>query len=88
MSSATAIGSVSSATAIGRSVPGSAERSLFDEPIGGEPTLEELIAGVWEGLAVHGTSSCPVCGEAMEARFGAHARPVDGRCASCGATLA
>jgi len=79
---------VSAATVIRRCTPEATERSLFDEPMGGEPTLEELIAGVWEGLAVRGTSSCPVCGESMEARFGAHARPVDGRCATCGATLA
>jgi hypothetical protein len=82
---------VSAATVLRRCTPGATERSLFDEPMGGESnrtTLEELIAGVWEGLAVRGTSSCPVCGAAMEARYGAHARPVDGSCASCGATLA
>ena len=79
---------MSSATALRHCAPGATERSLFDEAMGGEPTLEELIAGVWEGLAVHGTSSCPVCGAAMTARYGVHARPVDGRCATCGATLA
>jgi hypothetical protein len=82
---------VSTATVIRRCTPGATERSLFDGPMGGGSdgtTLEELIAGVWEGLAVRGTSSCPVCGAAMEARYGAHARPVDGRCTSCGATLA
>jgi len=82
---------VSATTVVRRCAPGGADRSLFEEPIGGEPnrtTLEDLIAGVWEGLAVHGTSPCPVCGAAMQARFGAHARPVDGRCGSCGATLA
>jgi hypothetical protein len=82
---------VSAATVIRRCTPEAADRPLFDEPTGGErkrTTLEELIAGVWEGLAVRGTSSCPVCGAAMEARYGAHARPVDGRCVSCGATLA
>jgi hypothetical protein len=81
---------VSAATVIRRCTPGATERSLFDEPTGAEPnrtTLEELIAGVWEGLAVRGNSSCPVCGAAMEARYGAHAQPVDGRCVSCGATL-
>jgi hypothetical protein len=82
---------VSAATVVRRCAPAATERSLFDEAMGGEPnrtTLEELIAGVWEGLAVHGTSSCPVCGAEMEARYGVHARPVDGRCASCGSTLA
>ena len=79
---------MSAATAVRRCAPAATERSLFDEAMGGEPTLAELIAGVWEGLAVHGTSSCPVCGAEMEARYGVHARPVDGRCASCGSTLA
>jgi hypothetical protein len=82
---------VTAATAIRRCTPEATERSLFDEPMGGERnrmTLEDLIAGVWEGLAARGTSSCPVCGAAMEAHHGAHAKPVDGRCASCGSTLA
>jgi hypothetical protein len=82
---------MSAATAVRRCAPGAAERSLFDEPMGGEPsraTLEELIAGVWEGLVVHGASLCPVCGATMKARYGAHSRPVDGRCGACGTTLA
>jgi hypothetical protein len=60
--------------------------SLFDG-LGGEPTLDDLIAGVWEGLAVQETVTCPVCGEEMRPRYAAHARPVGGRCTSCGATL-
>lgn len=82
---------MSTATAVRRCDPGATERSLFDEAMGGEPnrtTLEELIACVWEGLAVRGTSACPICGAEMEARYGVHARPVDGRCSSCGTTLA
>lgn len=78
---------MSIATIPRRCGPGARERSLFDDILGGEPTLAELIAGVWEGLAVQGTSRCPICGGAMQARYGAHSRPVDGRCASCGATL-
>jgi hypothetical protein len=79
---------VSAATVLRRCTPEATERSLFDGSTGGEPTLAEVIAGVWEGLAARGTSSCPVCGAAMEARYGAHAGPVDGRCNTCGATLA
>ena len=78
---------MSAATAFRRCTPEATEGSLFDEPTDDRPTLGELIAGVWEGLAVRGTSSCPVCGAAMEARFGAHAQPVDGRCRACGTTL-
>ena len=31
----------------------------------GRLTLDELITGVWEGLAVRGTVSCPVCSSQM-----------------------
>ena len=54
----------------------------------GGATLDDVIVGVWETLAADRVAPCPVCGAAMQARFGAHARPVDGRCGSCGATLA
>jgi hypothetical protein len=60
--------------------------SLFDGA-GGEPTLDELLAGVWEGLAAHRVVSCPVCSADMRPEYGAHALPVGGRCQSCAATL-
>jgi hypothetical protein len=31
-------------------------------------TLEEFIAGVWEGLNARGTVNCPICGGEMEQR--------------------
>ncbi len=31
----------------------------------GRLTLDELITGVWEGLAVRGTVECPVCASSM-----------------------
>ncbi|HEX4116581.1 MAG TPA: hypothetical protein VHY18_11985 [Solirubrobacteraceae bacterium] len=31
----------------------------------GRLTLDELITGVWEGLAVHGSVDCPVCTSPM-----------------------
>ncbi len=49
-------------------------------------TLEQLIVDTWEGLAC-GTSQCPVCGGRLEPQYGAHARPVAGRCADCGSAL-
>jgi hypothetical protein len=61
-------------------------RSLFDGP-GGEPTLDEFLSGVWEGLAAHTTVPCPICGEEMKPQYAAHARPVGGRCTACGSTL-
>ncbi len=60
--------------------------SLFDD-VGGEPTLDELIAGVWEGLTAHAVERCPVCGGEMEPEYGAHALPVAGRCRDCGSEL-
>jgi hypothetical protein len=60
--------------------------SLFDRP-GGEPTLDDLIAGVWEGLTAHSAMDCPLCGEEMVPEYGAHSRPVGGRCTGCGSTL-
>jgi hypothetical protein len=60
--------------------------SLFDA-VGGEPTLDELIVGVWEGLAAHGIVECPVCGEEMAPVYGAQARPIGGRCRGCASEL-
>ena len=48
--------------------------------------LDDLIVDTWEGLA-KGTSQCPVCGGRMEPEYGAHTRPVGGRCADCGSAL-
>jgi hypothetical protein len=59
---------------------------LSDE-LGGEPTLDEVLTGVWEGLAAHRTMPCPACGEPMRPAYGAHARPIGGRCDSCRASL-
>jgi hypothetical protein len=57
------------------------------ESLGGEPTLDELLTGVWEGLAAHHPAACPVCGEHMTPEYGAHARPIGGLCTSCNSTL-
>jgi hypothetical protein len=61
-------------------------RSLFDG-VGGEPTLDELLVGVWEGLVAHWTVSCPACGADMQPDYGAHALPISGRCSGCSAQL-
>jgi hypothetical protein len=60
--------------------------SLF-EPVGGEPTLDDVIVGVWEGLTAHRVVACPVCQEAMEPEYGVHALPIGGACPGCGSTL-
>jgi hypothetical protein len=55
--------------------------------LGGEPTLDALVAGVWEGLAAHRSVGCLVCGEEIVPEYGAHARPIGGGCPSCGTKL-
>jgi hypothetical protein len=67
----------------GRSRPA---QTLFDE-LGGEPTLDELIAGVWEGLAAQHTVRCPLCEAEMKPVYAAHPLPVGGRCSGCGTVL-
>jgi hypothetical protein len=61
--------------------------SLFDG-LGGEPTLDHVLAGAWEGLAAHSVVPCPVCGDEMAPEYGSHALPVGGRCGGCDTTLA
>ncbi len=50
--------------------------SLLDD-LGGEPTLDALIAGVWEGLAAHRAVACPVCGGELGPAYGAPTRQPD-----------
>jgi hypothetical protein len=57
------------------------------EPLRDEGTLDELISALWEGLETHQSVACPVCGAEMKPEYGAHARAIGGRCASCGSTL-
>jgi hypothetical protein len=54
---------------------------------GGEPTLDSLLSGMWEGLAAHRSVPCPLCGGEITPDYGAHALPVGGRCQSCGTRL-
>ena len=55
--------------------------------LGGEPTLDALMSGVWEGLAAHKSVACPLCGHEMRPDYGAHALPIGGRCDDCGTRL-
>jgi hypothetical protein len=55
--------------------------------LGGEPTLDALVSGVWEGLAAHRSVACPLCGHEMAPAYGAHARPIGGSCRNCGTRL-
>lgn len=71
-----------------RSRAGGGERRFaYEQASGGGPTLDDLVVGVWEGLAAHRTVACPACGEAMTPRYGAGSAPVGGRCGSCRTTI-
>ena len=86
------------AVALRRSASQSRTLSLF-EGTGGEPTLDNVLAGAWEGLAARATVACLICGERMEPVFGARddrGGPGDGgrsgapegaRCTNCGSSL-
>ncbi|HEU4978862.1 MAG TPA: hypothetical protein VFT42_08210 [Solirubrobacteraceae bacterium] len=65
---------------------GRCDRAVQD-PARGGLTLDELIVGVWEGLAAHATVACPVCGGSMTPRYGSAPAPVGGRCGGCDSTL-
>jgi hypothetical protein len=54
----------------------------------GRLTLDELIIGVWEGLAVRGAVDCPVCASPMTLIFhvGGDDRQT-GSCLGCGSKL-
>jgi hypothetical protein len=43
--------------------------SPMSESPHGEPTLDDLVAGVWEELAVRGLARCPICGGEMHAEI-------------------
>jgi hypothetical protein len=62
-------------------------RGGVPESGGGECTLDELIAGVWEELVAQRAAACPVCGGELTARYGAGSAPVGGRCRDCGSEL-
>jgi hypothetical protein len=64
----------------------SSSRTL-DGTRGGGPMLDDLVAGLWEGLAAHRVVQCLVCAAEMGPEYGAHALPIGGRCDSCGSTL-
>jgi hypothetical protein len=51
-------------------------------------TLDDLVTGVWEGLVVRATVSCPVCaGPMMSDSNGIGAETPTGACRSCGSRL-
>jgi hypothetical protein len=78
---------VTAAVALRRAASASRAPALFDAVGGGEPMLDGLLSGVWEGLAAHGRAVCPVCGTRMEADRGPAGADMRAHCAGCGSTL-
>jgi hypothetical protein len=60
--------------------------SLLDA-VGEAGTLDDLLVALWEGLTSDRTVACPVCEGEMRPAYGAHARAIGGRCATCGSTV-
>ncbi len=55
---------------------------LFDR-MGGEPTLDDVLVGAWEGLAAHRSVQCPVCHGVMDPVLDADTGSIGGRCRGC-----
>lgn len=54
----------------------------------GRLTLDDLITGVWEGLAVRAAVNCPVCASPMASRSPAAGEHIPvAVCRSCGSRL-
>jgi len=60
--------------------------SFFDGA-GGGPTLDDVLSGAWEELTAHAVVECPLCQGELAPEYAVHARPIGGRCRSCGTTL-
>ena len=51
------------------------------------PTLDDLVAGAWEGLLAGAPADCLVCGTPLAPRHSAAVGIVGGRCDGCGTTI-
>ena len=60
---------------------------LVPDRVGGEPTLDDLLMDVWEGLSVRRAVRCPVCAGEMRPAGARGAGVAVGHCTDCGATL-
>jgi hypothetical protein len=82
------------APALGEGLEHEPHRGLGDAGVTGQTdahgrlTLDDLIVSAWEGLAVRGTVSCPVCAGPMVAMADEHDEEAPtGACFGCGARL-
>jgi hypothetical protein len=82
------------APALGEGLEHEPRRGLGDAGVTGRTdahgrlTLDEFITSVWEGLAVRGAVSCPVCaGPMVSHAFDGDGDGLNGTCVGCGARL-
>jgi hypothetical protein len=54
---------------------------------GGEPTLDDVLSSVWEGLTAQSVVTCPVCASEMKPERSRRTGAVRGRCGDCGSTF-
>jgi len=57
------------------------------DAVGARPTLDQLLAGAWDGLRARDVVECPVCRGEMAPESSAGAFPSGGRCGACGSRL-
>ena len=50
-------------------------------------SLDDLVAGTWDSLAVTHAAACIVCGHDLTPRFSAGPHPVGAACSGCGSEL-
>ena len=67
--------------------PGKAVAAPPVAPAPRRQTLEDRVAAAWTGLTTSHTASCLLCGGDVAPRYSAGARPVGGRCTSCGTEI-
>ena len=53
------------------------------DTVSGEPSLDAVVSGMWEGLVAHRAVDCPLCGGEIAPVYGVHHRPIGGRCRGC-----
>jgi hypothetical protein len=54
---------------------------------GGEPTLDDVLSNVWEGLTAQSVVTCPVCTSEMKPERSQRTGAIRGRCTDCGSSL-
>lgn len=58
--------------------------------VGGEPTLDDVIVGAWEGLIAQAAVACPLCEGTLRPLYGdagGASPPIAARCDRCATTL-